>query len=141
LFPADPRRPEKRHDRALAAVAGTDAELISLGSVDPTEMPLYVNAANAVLVPSERESFGLAVLEALACNVPILATPVGIAPNALEDLHGTLCAPFDAATWRKALEPHLTDPDPRIEDGRTRAESFGTDRLAADVLAAWRSLA
>jgi teichuronic acid biosynthesis glycosyltransferase TuaC len=141
LFPADPRRPEKRHDRALAAVAGTGAELIALGDVDPAQVPLHVNAANAVLVPSERESFGLAVLEALACNVPVLATPVGIAPTALQDLRGALCAPFDAPTWRAALEPHLTDPDPRIADGRARAEQYGTDRMAAKVLAAWRALA
>jgi glycosyltransferase involved in cell wall biosynthesis len=140
LFPADPQRPEKRHDRALAAVAGSGAELITAGNVDPTQMPLYVNAANAVLVPSERESFGLAVLEALACDVPVLATPVGIAPKALEDLPGTLCAPFDAATWRSALEPHVNHPDPRIEDGRTRAEPFGSDRMAAQVLAAWSAL-
>jgi glycosyltransferase involved in cell wall biosynthesis len=140
LFPADPQRPEKRHDRALAAAADTGAELITLGNVEPAMVPLYVNAANAVLVPSERESFGLAVLEALACDVPVLATPVGIAPNALRDLPGTLCAPFDATTWRAALEPHLTSSDPRI-DGRARAEPYGSDRMAAQVLAAWRALA
>jgi glycosyltransferase involved in cell wall biosynthesis len=137
LFPADPARPEKRHDRALAVVG--DAHLLTLGNVDPAQVQLYVNAANAVLVPSERESFGLAVLEALACNVPVLATPVGIAPNALENVPGTLCAEFDAATWRAALEPHMNDPDPRI-DGRGRAEPYSTDRMAAQVLAAWRAL-
>jgi teichuronic acid biosynthesis glycosyltransferase TuaC len=135
LFPADPTRPEKRHDRALAVVG--DAHLLTLGNVDPTQVPLYVNAANAVLVPSERESFGLAVLEALACNVPVLSTPVGIAPAALETLPGTLCAAFDIATWRAALEPHINDPDPRI-DGRARVEPYSTDRMAARVLAAWR---
>jgi teichuronic acid biosynthesis glycosyltransferase TuaC len=140
LFPADPSRPEKRHDRALAVATDTHAELITLGNVDPATVPMYVNAANAVLVPSERESFGLAVLEALACDVPVLATPVGIAPSALQDLPGTLCAPFDAATWRTALEPHLDSPDPRV-DGRARAERYATDRMAAQVLAAWRSLA
>jgi glycosyltransferase involved in cell wall biosynthesis len=140
LFPADPTRPEKRHDRALSVATGTQAELVTLGNVDPAEMPLYVNAANAVLVPSERESFGLAVLEALACNVPVLATPVGIAPTALSNLPGTLCAQFDPATWRTTLEPHLAADDPRI-DGRARAEPFSTDRMAAQMLAAWRSLA
>jgi glycosyltransferase involved in cell wall biosynthesis len=139
LFPADPTRPEKRYDRALAAIDG-QAEILTLGNVDPQQVPLYVNAANAVLVPSERESFGLAVLEALACNVPVLATPVGIAPKALHDLPGTLCAAFDAAAWRTGLQPHLVDPDPRIDDGRSRAEPYGTDRMAARVLAAWRAL-
>ena len=140
LFPADPQRPEKRHDRALALAADTRAELVTLGNVDPATVPQYVNAANAVLVPSERESFGLAVLEALACNVPVLSTPVGIAPSVLKDLPGTFCSEFDAATWQAALEPHLDAPDPRI-DGRTRAEPYNTDRMAAQVLAAWRALA
>jgi glycosyltransferase involved in cell wall biosynthesis len=140
LFPADPTRPEKRHDRALALAAETQAELITLGDVEPDRVPLYVNAANAVLVPSERESFGLAVLEALACNVPVLATPVGIATDVLENLPGTLCTEFDAATWRAALEPHLNAEDPRLANGRARAEPYDTDRMAAQVLAAWRAL-
>ncbi len=55
--------------------------LLALGNVPPSDVPLCVNAANAVLVPSEREGFGLGVLEALACDVPVLATPVGIAPG------------------------------------------------------------
>ncbi len=48
LFAADPRRPEKRYDRARRVAAGV--ELLTLGSVDPAEVPLWVNAANAVLV-------------------------------------------------------------------------------------------
>ena len=63
LFAADPARAEKRHDLALAHATGV--ELLTLGAIDPERVPLWVNAANAVLVPSEREGFGLAVLEAL----------------------------------------------------------------------------
>jgi glycosyltransferase involved in cell wall biosynthesis len=137
LFPADPRRPEKRHDRALE-VAGS-VPLLSLGAVDPREMPLWVNAADAVLVTSERESFGLAVLEALACDVPVLATPVGIAPEALENVSGALCAPFEPSAWRAALAPHLDSADPRIE-GRIHAEPYSSDAMAARVIAAWRRL-
>ena len=137
LFPADPRRGEKRYDRALAAAA--DHELLALGNVDPAQVPLWVNAANAVLVPSERESFGLAVLEALACDVPVLATPVGIAPTALEGIPGTLCAPFDEQRWREALAPALASEDPRV-GGRARAAGYSSDRMAARVIAAWNSL-
>lgn len=138
LFPADRARREKRYDRAQAAVENR-AEILTLGNVDPQQVPVYVNAANAVLVPSERESFGLAVLEALACDVPVLATPVGIAPEALENLPGTLCAEFDRAAWRAALEPYLDQEDGRI-DGRAHATPFSTDRMAAKVADAWRSL-
>jgi glycosyltransferase involved in cell wall biosynthesis len=137
LFPSDPARAEKRHDRA-AAVAG-DVPLLALRDVDPGEVPVWVNAANAVLVPSEREGFGLAVLEALACDVPVVATPVGIAPTALEGVTGTYCGPFELAAWRAAVAPHLAHDDPRVE-GRAHAEPFSSDRMAARVLAAWRSL-
>ncbi|HUA47804.1 MAG TPA: glycosyltransferase [Solirubrobacteraceae bacterium] len=137
LFPADPARPEKRYDRATA-LAG-DTPLLALGNIDPQQVPLWVNAANAVLVPSERESYGLAVLEALACDVPVLATPMGIAPEALSGIDGTHCGSFDEPAWREALEPHLQATDPRI-DGRARAERNSTDRMAANVVAAWQSL-
>jgi glycosyltransferase involved in cell wall biosynthesis len=137
LFPADPHRAEKRHDRARA-VAG-EVPLLTLGDIDPSQVPMWVNAANAVVVPSEREGFGLAVLEALACDVPVLATPVGIAPDALSGIAGTLCAPFDESAWRAAAAVHLADPDPRV-DGRGRAELFSAARMAARVAAAWRGL-
>lgn len=137
LFPADPARAVKRHDRAIAAAAGT--RLLSLGAIAPDEVPLWINAANAVVVPSEHEGFGLAVLEALACDVPVVATPVGIHPVALGDVAGTLCAPFDETTWRKALAPHLAAADPRI-DGRARAALFSAERMARRVAAAWSEL-
>ena len=137
LFPSDPRRPEKRHDLALAVAA--DVPLLTLGNVEPAQVPLWVNSANAVLVPSDREGYGLAVLEALACDVPVLATPVGIAPEALAGVAGTLCARFDATRWKDSLAPHLAAADPRIA-GRDRAEEFSTDHMARRVLDAWCGL-
>jgi teichuronic acid biosynthesis glycosyltransferase TuaC len=139
LFPADPARAEKRHDRAVAVASRTGAELIDLGSTDPELMPLWINAANAVLVPSEREGFGLAVLEALACDVPVLATPVGIHPEALDGLPGALCAPFEPDAWAHVASEHLGSPDPRI-DGRDRAVRFSSSAMAEAVLEAWRGM-
>jgi len=138
LFAADPARPEKRYDRARAIAA--DSSLLTLNHVDPSEVTLWVNAANAVLVTSERESFGLAVLEALACNVPVLATPVGIAPEALDGIDGCYCGPFDEPGWRAALEPLLAQPDPRVA-GRERAEAYSAQTMAERVVEAWRGLA
>jgi glycosyltransferase involved in cell wall biosynthesis len=137
LFPADPARPEKRHDLARA-LAG-EVPLLTLGTVDPSQVPLWVNAANAVLIPSDREGFGLAVLEALACDVPVLATPVGIAPEALDRISGTVCAPFELDFWRAALAPHLAAADPRVQ-GRARAASYSSDLMAARVVEAWGRL-
>jgi teichuronic acid biosynthesis glycosyltransferase TuaC len=141
LFPADAARAGKRYDRALALVRALSTEraprLLTLGGVAPERVPLWVNAADAVLIPSEREGFGLAALEALACDVPVLATPVGVHRQALEGLAGTLCAPFEIGGWRAALERLLADADPRIE-GRARAEPFSANAMAARLAAAWR---
>ncbi len=139
LFAADPSRPEKRHDRALALAHACDVELLTLGAIDPASVPLWVNAANAVLVPSEREGFGLAVLEALACEVPVLATPVGIHPQVLADVGGALCAPFDLARWRSAAEPHLHASDPRLPNARASAAPFSARSMAERVAWAWRA--
>jgi len=138
LFPADPSRPEKRHDLAVALAAAAGVELRSLGGVDPARVPLWVNAASAVLVPSEREGFGLAVLEALACDVPVLATPVGIHAEALAGVEGTLCAPFELASWRAALEPLLAGGGRRVE-GRAAAARFSAGAMAERVRSAWES--
>ncbi len=140
LFPARTARPEKRHDRARALADAAGAELISYDGLEPEQGPDAVNAVNAVTATSEREGFGLAPLEALACDVPVLSTDVGIAPTVLRDLPGTLCAPFDVERWLGVLRPHLDDPDPRV-DGRARAALFGSERLAARVLEAYRELA
>jgi glycosyltransferase involved in cell wall biosynthesis len=138
LFPADPERPEKRVDLARQLVP-EGVELIHYDNTPPERVPLYINAANAVVVTSEREGFGLAPLEALACDVPVLATDVGIAPLALAGIDGTLCAPFRRDAWLSALGPHLDQADPRVE-GRSRAALFGSRRMAERVACAYRDL-
>jgi glycosyltransferase involved in cell wall biosynthesis len=138
LFPHDPSRPLKRFERAREAAG--DTPLLTLGNVPPAEVPYWINAANAVLVPSQAEGFGLSVIEALACGVPAFGTPVGIHPVALEGIVGAFCAPWDRDAWRAALAPVLAADDPRV-DGRARAELFSADRMAARVVAAWRDVA
>ncbi|HWM64185.1 MAG TPA: glycosyltransferase [Solirubrobacterales bacterium] len=139
FFPANPNRREKRFDRASEVAARTGAELLSGGSIDPDEMPFWVNAANAVLVTSDYEGFGLACVEALACDVPVLSTPVGIAPFALAGVDGALCAPFDAELWAEAAARHLERRDPRVE-GAARAASLSAARMAQRTIEAYRDL-
>ena len=138
LFPHDPARPLKRFDRAREAAG--DVPLLTLGSVDPDDVPYWINAANAVLVPSQDEGFGLSVIEALACGVPAFGTPVGIHPVALHGIQGAFCEEWDGARWRAALRPVVEAADPRV-DGRARAELFSADRMAARVVEAWHEIA
>ncbi len=125
LFPADPSRASKRHDRARALARACGVRLLELHGVEPALVPLWVNAANAVL-------------EALACDVPVLATPVGVHADALSGVEGALCAPFEQAAWLRALEPHLRAEDPRVA-GRASAMRFSADPMARRVADAWRA--
>ena len=139
FFPANPARAEKRHDRAAELAEACGAQLLSGGSIDPEQMPLWINAANAVLVTSDYEGFGMAAIEALACDVAVLSTPVGIAPYALSGVRGALCAPFDLGTWRAAAQPLLESPDPRVE-GAARAATLSAARMAERTIEAYRDV-
>lgn len=139
FFPANPARPEKRHDRAAEVAAACEADLLTGGSIEPEQMPLWLNAANAVLVTSDYEGFGMAAVEALACDVPVLSTDVGIAPYALRGIDGCLCAPFDAAAWAAAARPHLQAPDPRVA-GAARAATLSAAAMAERVIEAYRAV-
>jgi teichuronic acid biosynthesis glycosyltransferase TuaC len=139
FFPANPARPEKRHDRAAAVASACGAELLTGGAVEPERMPTWINAASAVLVTSDYEGFGMAAIEALACGVPVLSTPVGVAPYALGGIAGCLCAPFDAPAWSAAARPHLDAPDPRVA-GAERAATLAAARMAERVIEAYRDV-
>src|SRR6202042_2391150 len=55
--------------------------------------------ADLFLLPSDEESFGLAALEAMACEVPVIATNVGGLPGVVEHgVDGYLVAPHDVET-------------------------------------------
>src|ERR1700749_909075 len=139
LFPADPARPEKRHDRAAALAAATGAELLTGGSIEPGSLSTWMNAADAVLVPSDYEGFGMAAIEALACDVPVLSTPVGVAPYLLAGIEGCLCAPFAAGSWAAAVRPHLASEDPRVA-GAARAATLAAGPMAERVIEVYRHM-
>jgi teichuronic acid biosynthesis glycosyltransferase TuaC len=135
LFPAAPGRPMKRHDRAEQVASLAGAELLTAGNIDAAQMPVWVNAASAVLVPSEYEGFGLAAVEALGCDVPVISTPVGVATALLDGVEGALAAPFDADVWSALARRHL-DGAGRVQ-GRSRALWFGARPLADRVAVAY----
>ncbi len=139
LFPYGPDRRIKRVERARELADAVGLPLRTLGGEPPERMRWWLNAATAVLVPSDHEGFGLAAVEALACDVPVLAQPTGAHAETVGRVPGCLCAPWDLARWRAALEPHLAATDPRVA-GAPVAARHGTDRYAADLVAAWRSL-
>lgn len=72
-------------------------------------------AADLFLLPSELESFGLAALEAMACEVPVIATDVGGLPEVVEDgVDGYLVEPGDV----RAAADHAIEILSRADRGR-----------------------
>lgn len=139
LFPYGADRRVKRADRAQALADDVGLPLRTLGGQPPETMRAWLNASTAVVIPSEHEGFGLAAVEALACDVPVLATPTGAHPETVGAVDGCLCAPWDLASWRAALQPHLDAVDPRVP-GRPIAELHGTAVYAQRLADTWRTI-
>jgi len=137
LFPADPKRAEKRFDRLQSLKL--EAKVLTLGDVHPNRVPLYINASHAVVIPSEREGFGLAAVEALACNIPAISTPVGAAETVLKGLPEYACLDFNPDRWKQWLERVLSTDQLRTS-GSLRAELFSAKVTAERTLDTWREL-
>ncbi|HUM45973.1 MAG TPA: N-acetyl-alpha-D-glucosaminyl L-malate synthase BshA [Chitinophagales bacterium] len=71
--------PERQNLEILCRDLGINEDVRFLGKQDPVEELLAVS--DLFLMPSETESFGLAALEAMACQVPVIATNAGGIPE------------------------------------------------------------
>jgi glycosyltransferase involved in cell wall biosynthesis len=72
----------------------------------------YLQAADLFVSPSDYEGFGLSIVEALACALPVVSTSVGIAPQVMRHgENGFLCPPKDAPAFRAALALALAQRD------------------------------
>ena len=92
---------------ALIARAGGATPLVTFaGPVDePTLLALYRSAA-ALVYPSRYEGFGLPLLEAMSCGVPVIAAPRRPSPKSTGDA-AVLLDPDDEAAWADAIERML----------------------------------
>lgn len=71
--------------QALRAELGVEDLVTFLGKQSQTDLPLYYSAAEALVVPSHYESFGMVAVEALACGTPVIASDVGGLSYIVED--------------------------------------------------------
>jgi teichuronic acid biosynthesis glycosyltransferase TuaC len=132
LFPAAPHRPEKRYALAVAAVGRLDGvELQTLGGVRHDDVPLWINAADAVLLTSLYEGSPNVVKEALACNVPLVSVDVGDVRERIAGVDGC----FTASAEPEALAAKLGEALRRGRtDGRERAEEVSLERINGRLL-------
>lgn len=94
----------------------------------------YLSAADVLLLPSEQESFGLAALEAMACEVPVVATRVGGVPEVVTDGEtGFLSEVGDIKKMADVAVRLLSDVELRQEMGKRARESAVT-RYRTDLV-------
>src|SRR5918911_556182 len=77
--------PERAEAEQLAARLGVAEDVQFVGKQPQSEIRDFLSVADLFLLPSQSESFGLSALEAMACNVPVIATRVGGVPEVVED--------------------------------------------------------
>jgi len=94
----------------------------------------YLSACDVLLLPSDQESFGLAALEAMACEVPVIASRVGGLPEVVTDGEtGYLSAVGDVDKMAADAARLLVDHKLRREMGQ-RARDSAITRYRTDVV-------
>jgi len=94
----------------------------------------YLSVSDVLLLPSEQESFGLAALEAMACEVPVIASRVGGIPEVITDGEtGFLSEVGDVDKMAEDATRLLNDNDLRRTMGE-RARDSALSRYRTDVV-------
>jgi len=127
-----------------ARVAG-DVRVQWLGRISDEERTARIRGADVFCAPSlHGESFGVVLLEGMACDTPVVASEIpGYAKVARGGGDALLVPPGDAEALARAIAKVLADPvlaDRLVAAGRERAEEFSMRRLANHYLEAYSSV-
>jgi len=132
--------PGRAEAEQLAASYGLTAAVLFAGQVP--NIADYLSVADLLLLPSQTESFGLSALEAMACEVPVIATRVGGLPEVVLDGEtGYLVAVGDiTAIAERAVEILTDEAKQRVLGQRGReygVERFNTERVIPQYAAVY----
>lgn len=123
--------------RTAAIVAGVSDHVSFVGPIPHDATPDHYRAADAVLVCSFSESFGLSALEAQACGIPVVATDVGGLSHVVQDgRSGFLTVDRDASVFAGHIKTLLADADMARSFSNTALESarrFTWERTALEL--------
>ena len=132
----------KGRDLAMAAMQVVrsripEAKLRLIENVEPNRMPLYYRAADALLCLSLSEGSPNVVKEALACNLPVVSTPVGDVRERLAGVQPSTVVPRDAKAIGEALARILLER--KRCNGRERVASLSLENIAQRIVDEYRN--
>ncbi|MBA3532721.1 MAG: WecB/TagA/CpsF family glycosyltransferase [Ardenticatenales bacterium] len=128
--------------QATIDMLGITAQVARPGYVADEDLPALLSAAEALLLPSLFEGFGLPVLEAMACGTPVLTSATSSLPEVAGNT-ALLVNPMSETQITDAMRLLLTQPALRLalrERGLARAATFTWERSAAAIFELLREL-
>jgi alpha-1,3-rhamnosyl/mannosyltransferase len=130
----DPRHPEVRQ-RAAALPEGS---VVLPGRLPESAVPDLYRGAAVVLLPSRAEGFGLPVIEAMACGVPVICSDLPVLRE-IADGVASFCDPNDPAAFAAAIGSVLDTPNSGVHRqlGIERAHAFTWERAARQTVEAY----
>ncbi len=143
LFISGLNRHEKNLELAKAAIIAlhnNDIELKHIYNVPNIEIPYYLNAADALLLTSKWEGSVNVIKEAMACNVPVIATNVGDIEWVIGDIEGCYLTSYDPNDIAEKIKSALAYGN-RTE-GRNRIKKLGLDSytIAGRIIAVYKDV-
>lgn len=127
--------------RRLAQTRRVAARVSFVGAVAEAELIRFYRRADIFVFPSYHEGYGIAVADAAAHGLPIVASDAGAISEAIGDAPSTLVPPGDVAALATALRPLLTQPQARVRRIGTGAMTPRTwERVGREFVAALESL-
>jgi glycosyltransferase involved in cell wall biosynthesis len=121
--------------RAIIQAYNLESNVTYLGKLDLDALVQAYNAADVLLFPSFYEGFGLPVLEAMACGIPVITSNVSSLPEVAGDA-AILVEPTDVPAMVEAILRLKNDPAYRrklINKGYARASSFTWEAVAKQI--------
>jgi len=118
------------------------SEIVMTGYVPNIEMPAIINQCKVFLYPSLRESFGIPILEGMACGVSVITSNTSSMPEIAGDA-AVLVDPYQSDEILAAIEHILTDEAFRLslsEKGIERAAQFSWQHMAEKYLELYTEL-
>lgn len=128
-----------RADEVLSGLVkelGLERDVLFSGFIPDEELPLLYSGADVFVYPSFFEGFGLPVLEAMACGVPVAASNATSVPEVVGDA-GLLFNPNDTEDIANSVYRLLTDKILKakmIEKGFARVKEFSWEKTARETI-------